>query len=850
MAKQKKKASKTRKKKKVVESGAESYTFLSNAVKWLWLCLISGFLFVGALFVIISFTKMPDTSELENPDLEASSIIYAEDGREISRIYSKNREILRFEEINPYLVEALIATEDERFYSHSGIDARGTMRAVVNLSRKGGGSTITQQLAKQFFTNYSRAFIKRVWQKLQEWVISAQFEKRYTKEEIIAMYFNKFDFLNQSFGVGAAAKNYFGKDQKELSIEEAAVLVGMFKSPTRYNPNSNPDRSMQRRNVVLNQMVKNNYLSQDEFDVLKESPIDMSRFKKPVHYKGMAPYFKSTLKKYLSKLLKQDKYRKPDGTMYDPQKDGLKIYTTLDYEMQMHAEAAMRNHMQKLQKKYFNVWSDKDAWKYTEADVDKKKQVQYRKDFLENVKKSTERYKKLRSAHLSDIINKITEAHPKARLWDSDIKRMLNEEASPGYLKKLIRQSYISAEQESVYRAILKDPLWNELKKKRSSFQKRANKIFNTKTKMKVFAYNDAGEKTVTMTPLDSIKYHMEHLQIGSVAMNPESGYIKAWVGGIDNKYFKIDHVLTDNQVGSTFKAFLYATVMTNQEISPCSRIKDRRHEIAAGEMGLMESWAPANSDNKYTDESLTLMEGLRRSRNSISVALLKQLGNYELIRGLVDNMGIPKKKIPKAPSIILGTPDLNVLEMTGAYSAFANNGVFNEPSFITKIENSEGKVIYNHIPDQRRVLNERYNYAMVKLLEYATHKHEWQLSSEFGGKTGTTNDYVDGWFMGISPELVVGTWVGGENSWIRFLKIQNGSGGAMARPFYFDFMKRLEANKLIDITKHFHVPEGELINMDCDLYDAQRLPSKQEIEMKKKMNEFNDEFSEDEFEG
>lgn len=837
-------------KKKITETPAGER--LSSIIKYLWILIVSGVLFAAAFFILLSHTRMPDTKELENPDLEASTIIYSWDQREISRLYTKNREIIKFGDLNPHLVNAVIAVEDERFLQHSGIDARGTLRAVINLSRKGGGSTITQQLAKQFFTKGSKSFIRRVWQKFQEWVIAVEFEKRYTKEEILAMYLNKFDFIYQSFGIAAAARNYFGKDQSELSLDEAAILIGMLKNPYYYNPKRAPENALKRRNVVLYQMLRNDMIGQAEYDSLKEKPVDMSQFKRPVYYEGMAPYFKSTLTKYLKKLFEDSKYRKPDGTPYDPYNDGLKIYTTLDYDIQKEAETAMKAHMARLQETYFSRWKNLDPWTYTERGANREKQIEYRKDFLTNVMKDSERYQKLRNAIMADVFNALKAKYPDARLWDADISRMLGEEKSPGYLRKLIASGHISTEQAEIYRKVLKDPLWPELKSKKKALLVRAREVFNTPVTMKVFAYTPEGEKTVTMTPLDSIKYHMEHMHLASVAMDPKTGYIKSWVGGIDNKYFKIDHVLKNNQVGSTFKPFLYATVISQQAMSPCVRVRDIRHEIPAGDPNfkLMKTWAPDNADGIHSGEEMTLKDALMKSKNSISVWLIKQLGSVELIRNLVASMGISKEKIPNAPSIILGTPDLNVLEMTAAYACFANNGIYNEPAFILKIEDSNGKLIYNTIPKQRRVLNPKYNYAMVNLLQHATSAHSWRLKSEFGGKTGTTNDFVDGWFMGISPELVVGTWVGGENSWIRFRTLGDGSGGAMARPYYFDFMKALEKEKLVDTEAQFEKPVGEQIILDCELYDAQRLPSKEEKDRERKIREFSDEFSPDEIEG
>lgn len=819
---------------------------LSALVKWSWLFLGVGLLFTFAIFVLVSFTKMPDTEELENPDYEQASIIYAADQTELGRYFSKNRELINFEEMNPHLINALVATEDERYFNHSGIDGKSTARAILFMGKRGGASTITQQLAKQFFTKRSRSFIPRVWQKMKEWVIAVEFEKRYTKEEILAMYLNKFDFIHDSYGVASASKTYFGKPQADLTVDEAAILVGMLKNPWIYNPKRKPDNAAKRRNVVMRQMVKNKFLSPAEYETLKNKEIDLSNFKRSQHFEGLAPYFRATLTSYIKDLLNTDKYRKPDGTKYDIFEDGLRIYTTIDKDMQTHAEAAMYAHMPDVQKKFFSVWQNRDPWTYG-ADS---RQKDIRIDALNKAVRDSERYLKMKNSFLGEVFNKITEKFPDARLWDADISRMLQEEADPRYLNKIKKQDFINGKQANTYKAILRDPLWQELKEKRRELDKSAQQIFNQEVQMRVFAYNEDGEKTVTMTPLDSIQYHHKHLQIGSVSMDPRNGYVKTWVGGIGNKYFKYDHVQSNRQVGSTFKPFLYATALAFHGISPCQKVKDVRHQIPAGDpnFGLLETWAPNNSDGKFTEEDLTLKDALKKSKNSISVWLVKELGSVELIRQLVDNMGIPKRKIPNAPSIVLGASQVNVLEMTGAYGAFANNGVFTQPIFLLRIEDKDGKVIYNAVPSRKKVLAEKYNDAMVKFLEHASSDHKWRLKTkEWGGKTGTTNDFVDGWFMGISPELVVGTWVGGTNNWIRFLSIADGSGGAMARPYFFEFMQRLERDPAIDIDHNaqFPQPEGELIVFDCDQYE-QLVSSKDEKDRAVKIKSMNDAFDDD----
>ncbi len=816
------KSGKNKKKgKNSADQASDGIPILASIVKWLWLLLLVGLLFSAALFVFIANTKMPDTEQLENPKYEQATLILASDGSELGRAYSKNRSLLGFEELNKFLVDALVATEDERFYRHSGIDPKGTLRAVLFLGKRGGASTITQQLSKLFFTNRSRSFVRRAWQKLQEWVIAVQFEKRYTKEEIISMYLNKYEYRYNSFGVGAAANTYFGKDQRQMSVEESAVLISLLKSPNLFCPKLNPENALTRRNVVLKQMVKNELLAQKDYETLRGTPIDLSNFKQIINYTGLAPYFRTSLTQFLGDLFKSDKYRKPDGTSYNIWEDGLRIYTTIDSDIQRHAEESAFAHMKELQTKFDNDWNGRDVWKFsTEKDKSiREKQLKGRKDFLASERRNSDRYKSMRSSMMSDIFNKIKAKIPQVSFDNRHIVRMLNEEKNPGYLKKLLREGYINSNQNQWYRELLTDPLWKELKTKRNELIKKANKVFLTPVKMKVFDYNNQGEKTVTMSPMDSIRYHQAHLQIGSVSIDPSNGNIKSWVGGFNKKYFKLDHVRTNRQVGSTFKPFVYAAAI-QRAYSPCLRVQDIRHGIPAGDQwGLQEAWYPQNSDKKYTQEWLSLAEALKKSKNSVSAWLINDLGNIEYVRSLAENLGIAKSKIPPYPSIVLGTPDLNVLEMTAAYATFANNGIYVKPNFITKIEDSKGKLIYAPVVDDRRALNEKHNHAVVNLLRNASSDHKYKLDSDFGGKTGTTNDFVDGWFMGISPELAIGTWVGGENSWIKFRTPGYGYGSQMARPYYMDLMGRLESDPdiLLNQGMKFHVPENlDTINFDC----------------------------------
>jgi penicillin-binding protein 1A len=837
----------TKKKNKKTDPQQNDH-LLTKLIKWLWILLILGFVMSLLVFFVVSSTKMPDTEELENPDYEYATIIYSQDNQELGKYFAQNREGLSYEEMNPYLIQALVATEDERFKHHCGIDVRSTLRAVLYMGKKGGASTITQQLAKLFFTQRSKSFVKRVWQKLKEWVIAIQFEKRYTKNEILAMYLNKFEFIYGAHGVSAASKTYFGKDQKDLSIDEAAILIGMLKNPWAYNPKRKPDNAYKRRNVVMKQMVKNGYLTDEVYQDLREKEIDMTAFNRTTHYEGPAPYFRETIKKYVKKIFAQDKYKKPDGTTYNPDVDGLKIYTTIDMRMQKQAELAMAEHMKQLQKKYRTEWKNKDPWTF-QAD---KEQIAQRKSYLNDAVRNSERYASMKATILAKPIQDILDKYPDARMLENDIKRMLKGEEDSGYFKRAIKEGLFSKKQAAVYKDIMTDPLWKKLKSERKSLDKRAAKIFNAKTKMKIFAYNAAGEESVVMSPMDSIRYHHQLMQLGSVSMDPSNGHIKIWVGGIGNKYFKYDHVQSNRQVGSTFKPFLYATAITSG-YSPCHKIQDIQHEIPAGDPNfkLLEAWAPENSDGNYTGKDWTLMDGLRKSKNSISVGLLKELGSVEPIRDLAEKMGLSKKKIPSAPSIILGASQVNVLEMTAAYSTFANAGIYNDPTFIIKIEDSEGRVIYNSVPKQRRVFSEKYNEAMVELLKYASSAVTNRIDSpEWGGKTGTTNDHVDGWFMGITPNLVTGTWAGGEYNWIRFLYLGNGSGASMARPYFLNLMRRLESDPTIQMNKnaYFKKPEGDRIVTDCSRYEQKTFP-KDSVDVLRKVKEVLDEFD-DEFDG
>ena len=810
-------------------------------IKIMWIALFAALFAMIAVFVLISTTQLPDTSELENPKIELATQVLDHKDRPIGRYFKYNRKNITFEELNPNIVNALVATEDERYFDHTGIDIRSTIRAFVYLGKKGGASTITQQLAKQFFTKRSRNFVLRSWQKLKELVIATEFEKRYTKGEIMAMYLNKYDFLNESDGISAAANTYFGKDQSDLTVDEAAVLVGMLKNPSFYNPARKPENSLRRRSVVMNQMVKNDYLSQEEYETLNKKPIDMSNFKRTIHYDGPAPYFRAELQKWVRNLLENENITKPDGTKYNIYTDGLVIKTTLDLDMQRHAEEALKVHMSKLQDKFFTRWKDKDIWSYKADEA----QIRSRKSVLNRKVRSTERFKKLRASYLSKIVTKISAEIEDVRLLDGDIFRLFAEDKKAGHLAKLVKQGDISKKQSIVYKEILASENWSILKKQWNALQSRSKKVFAKKIPMQVFAYTPSGEKTVSMSPRDSIKYHMMHMQLGSMAVDPKTGYVKTWVGGVNHKYFQYDHIKSNRQVGSTFKPFIYTTAIANLAMSPCYEIQDIQYTIPANDsnFGLLESWHPENSDG-FSKEYLTLKEGLKKSKNSVSVKLMMEIGNTELVRSLVSEFGIDKSKVPNSPSICLGSADLSDWDMTGAYTVYANNGTYTTPMFVTSIEDKNGIQIYSETSVQRKALNPKYNHAMVDMLKNASAVSALShIKSEVGGKTGTTNDYRDGWFMGITPELIVGTWVGGEEQFMRFRSISDGAGSKMARPFFAEFMKRVEADKNIDLDTEarFVVPD-ETLELDCDKHRANRYVEPEELPAEE------DEFEEEDF--
>ena len=724
-----------------------------------WKILFIGLASVGLFFLFASwgiFGSMPSFEDLENPDSNLATEIISVDGVVLGKYFEKNRSQLKYADLPKNLIDALIATEDARFYEHSGIDGRGTLRAISSFGTSGGASTLTQQLAKQLFHGEGSKFLPfRIVQKIKEWIIAIRLERQYTKNEIIAMYCNVYDFGNNSVGVSSAAKTYFSKEPKDLTISESAILVGMFKNSGLYNPIRNPEGVTNRRNVVLSQMEKGKMITEVEKEKLQSLPIKLN-FKLETHKEGTATYFREYLRDYMKKWAEENK--KPDGSDYDIYKDGLKIYTTIDSRMQLHAEEAVTAHMANLQEEFFNQSKGNKNAPFVNISTAETQKI------LNQAMKSSNRWAVMKSLEKSD---------------DEIIKS------------------------------------------------------FSEKTEMTVFSWK--GEKDTIMTPLDSIRYYKHFLQSGLMAMEPQTGNVKAWVGGINYKYFQYDHVGQGaRQVGSTFKPFVYATAIEQLNMSPCDSIIDGPFMIRKGRHNVTEDWEPKNSDNRYRG-MVTLKRGLANSINTVSAKLMDKVGPTAVV-DLAHKLGV-KSEIPLQPSIALGAVEITVEDMVAAYSTFANQGVYMKPQFISKIEDKSGVIIYEPIPESHDVLNKDIAYAVIKLLEGVTEGgsgdrlrttgggsgdnrwtgYPYQFKNPIAGKTGTTQNQSDGWFMGMVPNLVTGVWVGCEDRSARFKSITYGQGATAALPVWGYFMKLCYADPALKVSKEgFERPANLSIKVDC----------------------------------
>ncbi|MCB0760529.1 MAG: transglycosylase domain-containing protein [Flavobacteriales bacterium] len=779
--------------------------------KWLfffWCLVVLPFVALGAVIFFASNGKLPPTEALANPKTNLATEVYTSDMEVIGRYYRENRSDVAFENLPPHLVDALIATEDARFYDHAGVDFIGLIRAAAYLGKKGGGSTITQQLAKMLFTEgYENiSFLERAWQKPQEWIIATRLEKQYTKNEIITLYLNRYDFLNQAVGIKSASHVYFNKPVDSLRVEEAAMLVGMLKNSALFNPLRRADTVLYRRNVVLNQMVKYGSLDESQYDSLRLLPLNIS-YQRVSHDEGLAPYFREILRMELKKILKEEDENgnlirtKPDGSGYDVYSDGLKVFTTIDSRMQAYAEKAVSRHLGgELQDDF---WDDlkrrKDSkWPFanttTDDNIDR---------ILTAAVKQSERYRVLSGNTCPECKRPAFYIHTIKGEDGHQHYHCDDEKGGCGHTWPVLSDDEIETN-------------------------------FNTSIPMKVFSWK--GDIDTVMTPMDSIRYHKSILHAGVMAMDPTSGHIKVWVGGIDYKHFQYDNVYQSRrQVGSTFKPFVYATALRFGE-HPCTEYPNQK--ICIDMPDGQPQWCPDNSDFEY-GEMVSLEYALANSINTITAKLIKKYGPGPVIQ-LARELGI-KSAIPEVPSIALGVAELSLHEMVAANAALVNQGTYIEPIFISRIEDKNGHIIYEADLNIQQALDTKTAYLTVQLMKgvvdgaYNREKGKrlgtgmrlrMDLASRdydgikvpMAGKTGTTNDNSDGWFMGLTPELVTGVWVGAADPVVRFTRTSLGQGANMALPIYGYFMKEVYNDKELNISqKDFKKPDDVEIDIELD---------------------------------
>ncbi|MBO8465766.1 MAG: transglycosylase domain-containing protein [Bacteroidetes bacterium] len=761
-----------------------------NIVKWWWIVVCSC---VGIVLLLLAgvglFAEIPSFEELENPESKAATLLLAEDGEVLSTYHIENRSYVTYEELSPNVVNAAVATEDVRFYKHSGIDFRSLARVGVKTlllgqSSQGGGSTITQQLAK---TLYPREELGKripvVWQlkmivtKLKEWITAVKLERNYTKEEIMDMYMNAVFFGSNAYGIRAASHTFFDKEPADLTVEEAATLVGMVNKPTRYNPALNPEASLQRRNFVIGQMAKAGYITDSERDSICRIPITLS-YQVQDHNSGIAPYFRDMLRRVMSasepdrsdysiyedyaadSLAWADdplygwlnKNLKPDGSKYDLDRDGLRIYTTINYKMQKFAEEAVAEHLGKdLQKAFFR-------------DLGRKRNAPFSNDID------------------SKTVDRVMK---QARRWSDRYRNMKNSGASEAEILK----------------------------------------SFDTPQKMRVFSWNKGGHIDTVMTPNDSIRYYKSILRAAFIAMEPNSGEIKAYVGGPNYRYFKYDHARQGKrQVGSTIKPFLYTLAM-QEGMSPCDKVVNVPQTFIIGD----KTWTPKSTDrDEWIGRTVTLKWGLTKSSNNISAYLMKRFGPEAMVE-MCHKMGIQSFLDP-VPSLCAGPADLSLYEMVGAYNTFPSRGVHIDPIFVTRIEDNMGNVLGEFNARKREAISEQTAYLMVNLMQGVVNdgtamrlRWKYGIKGELAGKTGTTNDQADGWFIGYTPSITAGIWVGAEDRQVHFESLALGGGSNMALPIWGIFMNKILEDGTLPISEHdrFIAPAGMVLDLDCDGSDA-----------------------------
>ena len=741
-----------------------------------WFIFLSGVLSVAGIFTAVALGymgPMPPLEQLENPKTNLATQIFSADGLVLGKFYfNDNRTPITYDELPQNIVDALIATEDERYYDHAGIDWRGTLRAIFYLGKKGGASTITQQLARQLFVGVrSRNKKEAVLQKIKEWVLSVQLERRYTKNEIIAMYLNIYDFGYNADGVRSAAKIYFDTTPEALTLEQSATLVGMLKNSSLYNPIRRSELVKDRRNVVFQQMLRNEMITPEERDSLSALPLEID-YSPESHREGLATYFRAYLQEFMKKWIRENP--KPDGSSYNIYRDGLKIYTTIDSRLQSIAENAVSEHMKNLQQEFFR--QNKASLNPTAPFLD---------------------------------------------LRDGEIDTLLLRTANRS--ERWRKGKLAGMEEEALL------------------------ETFHQPVPMQVFSWK--GEIDTIMTPMDSIRYYKHFLRAAMMSMEPQTGHVKAWVGGFNYKHFQYDQVKQGRrQIGSTFKPFLYATAIDQLKLSPCDQLPDALYCIDAMKHGNVDPWCPKNSGDRY-GLTRTLKNALANSVNTISARIMDRVGPQPVI-DLVRKTGITSS-IPKVPSIALGTPDISLFELVGAYGTFANQGIYIEPIMITRIEDKNGMVLFEVVPKTKDVISEEAAYVTVNLMEGVTEHgsgarlrhaglektnyiyenvvtgYPYIFENPIAGKTGTTQNQSDGWFMGMVPNLVTGVWVGGEDRSVHFKEIGFGQGATMALPIWALYMKGAYEVEELGISKEeFLAPEVVSIPLDCEEYDNDTDPT------------------------
>lgn len=752
------------------------HRLVKMVVRWLWILFAAGVVLAAFFFVLVYngvIGYMPPVEELKNPQDRFASVVYSSDGEELGRYFRNtgNRVYADFDEISPAVVDALIATEDARFFSHSGIDLRAIGRVAVKTMlmqnrNAGGGSTITQQLAKQLYTPPSSGLMQRVMQKPIEWMIAVKLERFYSKEEILKMYLNQFDFLYNAVGIKSAAKVYFNKTAAELDTLEAATLIGMVKNPSYYNPVRQPERTRLRRNVVLEQMYKADMLSRSDFESLCARPLELE-FQRVDHKEGLAPYFREELRRMLTARHPErsaypswdgqryvddsiawetnplygwvEKNRKPDGTKYDIYNDGLKIYTTIDSRMQRYAEEAVQEHMRSLQQQFFREKRGSSAAPYTSN-----------------------------RGELSDAMR-------------ANLIRNAMRQSERGRIARL--------------RGLTEAELETE---------------FNEPREMTVFSYD--GPVDTTMTPRDSLLYTKSFLRTGFMSMDPTTGFVKAYVGGPNFRYFQYDMVSTGRrQVGSTIKPFLY-TYAFETDFTPCTQMLNEQPTLY-DENGRV--WRPRNSGRARIGEMVDLRWALTNSNNWISARIMDRLSPAELVKRM-HSYGITNR-LPAVKSLALGPCEVSVKEMATAYSAFANNGMRSDPVYVTAIADANGNIISDFAPSQMEVITQQGYWRILSVLLNVVdsgtgnrlRRPPYNITAQTGGKTGTTNDNADGWFMAFTPDLVSATWVGGEERYIHFNNMAQGQGASMALPIYGKYISKVYADPSLpyDQSARFQFP-------------------------------------------